>query len=573
MTRPTIEQHTELKSLVGRHDVLIRQLQGGGTAVNWPSGGDPGEVLGFVGPDPDDVAWVTGTPGPQGPKGDPGAQGPQGATGPQGPQGATGAQGAQGPKGDTGATGPAGTVYDTDQIGTIKAFSGKTIPTNWMLADGRTLNRASYPALADVMGVAAGATTFTIPDLRSKFLLGGNATLSDLFAVGGETTHLLTVAELAAHSHGGVTGVQGQSIDHQHGVVGGGRYFTSTGNIGVSAIATGNAYAQSDFTAGVDRSLNHTHSVGSDGGGAAHNNMPPYVVLAYMIKATGVQVDAGGALVGPQGPQGIPGNSITVPIEAWHQVGAAGEPGFLNGWGILAGYPVAFQRDPLGHVRLRGTLNGGSSATVAFTLPVGYRPSTAIRTVAIGNQTAVGQWEAQVNIAGDGNVLVYFTGPAATSYIGLDLIEFDTGTVTQFATGPQGPKGDTGAGWTPVEALRFVGGAGQPAFQNGWVNYDNGAAGPSGNPAFRDACFWKDPYDIVHLQGCVRSGASGTVIFALPVGYRPTRSSIGIPTIGANGVSYTSVDSAGSVILTNWTTGTNVNSYAFLDGLTFRLGV
>src|SRR5215831_4426508 len=51
----------------------------------------------------------TGTPGPQGPKGDTGAQGPQGvqgqtgATGAQGPQGNPGATGPQGPKGDTGA--------------------------------------------------------------------------------------------------------------------------------------------------------------------------------------------------------------------------------------------------------------------------------------------------------------------------------------------------------------------------------------------------------------------------------------------------------------------------------------
>lgn len=71
MTRPTIEQHTDVKALVGRHDVLIRQLQG--------QGGIPGPA------------------GPEGPYGPPGAPGPTGATGAPGPTGATGPAGADAP--------------------------------------------------------------------------------------------------------------------------------------------------------------------------------------------------------------------------------------------------------------------------------------------------------------------------------------------------------------------------------------------------------------------------------------------------------------------------------------------
>src|SRR4030095_9910592 len=62
---------------------------GGGGSVDGPPGGDPGEVLGFIGPASDDVAWVTPPPGPQGPQGiqgDPGPTGPQGPHGIQGPQ-------------------------------------------------------------------------------------------------------------------------------------------------------------------------------------------------------------------------------------------------------------------------------------------------------------------------------------------------------------------------------------------------------------------------------------------------------------------------------------------------------
>ena len=44
-----------------------------------------------------------------------------------------------------------------------------------MLADGRTVNRIDYPALADTLGISAGETTFQIPDLRGKFLYGASA--------------------------------------------------------------------------------------------------------------------------------------------------------------------------------------------------------------------------------------------------------------------------------------------------------------------------------------------------------------------------------------------------------------
>jgi hypothetical protein len=43
MTNPTIEQHTDVKDVVGRHDVLIRQLQGRSVAL------DPWHVVGAAG--------------------------------------------------------------------------------------------------------------------------------------------------------------------------------------------------------------------------------------------------------------------------------------------------------------------------------------------------------------------------------------------------------------------------------------------------------------------------------------------------------------------------------------------
>lgn len=52
-----------------------------------------------------------------------------------------------------------------------------------------------------------------------------------------------------------------------------------------------------------------------------------------------------------------------------------------------------------------------------------------------------------------------------------------------------------------------------PTLLNSWVNYGAGTA-PAG--------YCKDALGILHIRGYVKSGASGTVVFVLPEGYRPS---------------------------------------------------
>ena len=64
------------------------------------------------------------------------------------------------------------------------------------------------------------------------------------------------------------------------------------------------------------------------------------------------------------------------------------------------------------------------------------------------------------------------------------------------------------------EASRVVGAAGQPVFQNSWMNNPPTTYGyPAG--------FYKDREGVVHLRGRIVGGSGNSIIFRLPPGYRP----------------------------------------------------
>jgi hypothetical protein len=66
------------------------------------------------------------------------------------------------------------------------------------------------------------------------------------------------------------------------------------------------------------------------------------------------------------------------PAEPWHEVGAPGEPKFRNGWksgGSSSNPTIAFYKDQIGIVHLRGVASAGTPGQDVFSLPPGYRPA------------------------------------------------------------------------------------------------------------------------------------------------------------------------------------------------------
>ena len=102
----------------------------------------------------------------------------------------------------------------TPFLGQIVAFAGNFVPSGWARCDGTILSISQNTALFSLLGTAHGGngtTTFSLPDLRDRTVIGtGNGfTLGE---IDGENSTTITAAELAvpAPRYGGALVTPGQ---------------------------------------------------------------------------------------------------------------------------------------------------------------------------------------------------------------------------------------------------------------------------------------------------------------------------------------------------------------------------
>src|SRR5262245_2783013 len=105
-------------------------------------------------------------------------------------------------------------------VGEVFDFAGSVAPTFTVLCAGQAINRTTFAQLFAVIGTTYGAgdgsTTFNVPDCRGRVTaapdnMGGTPANrltaqpgginGALASVGGGETHVLTIAQLAAHDH------------------------------------------------------------------------------------------------------------------------------------------------------------------------------------------------------------------------------------------------------------------------------------------------------------------------------------------------------------------------------------
>jgi microcystin-dependent protein len=146
-------------------------------------------------------------------------------------------------------------------IGAIVAWYTDSIPTGWLRCDGTVFDSGDYPDLATVLGVAV------LPDFTDRFLFGSGVN-DDVGDTGGENQHILTLAEIPAHSH--------VVPAHSH------TFGTSSGQGSrTDRVQRGDLTSLNTQTTDTEAATN-TDSIG---GGTAHNNMPEYRAVHWIIKA------------------------------------------------------------------------------------------------------------------------------------------------------------------------------------------------------------------------------------------------------------------------------------------------
>ena len=143
-------------------------------------------------------------------------------------------------------------------VGSIQMYMGTTAPAGWLICDGATFSAATYPALNTLLGGNI------VPDFSGRMPIGvgNNGTQGGinhaLGGFGGEENHRLTVNELASHSHTTL-------ITYREG----------------SEQGSGNNYSDLGGTA----TTGTGYTSASTGGNQPHNNMSPYYVVNFIIKA------------------------------------------------------------------------------------------------------------------------------------------------------------------------------------------------------------------------------------------------------------------------------------------------
>ena len=167
-----------------------------------------------------------------------------------------------------------------DAPGTLKEWAGAPgkVPTDYMLCDGRDLAISDYPALYEAIGVTFGGdglTTFKLPKTGGLFSVGygGTGDYAQIGQTGGEEKHKLTIGEMPRHNPANnniFNKLSARAADVSD--------LGTPGNVDQEA-------ADKEYNVGNMTNQRWDDATIKDiGNDEPHENRPPYIVFAKIIK-------------------------------------------------------------------------------------------------------------------------------------------------------------------------------------------------------------------------------------------------------------------------------------------------
>lgn len=146
-------------------------------------------------------------------------------------------------------------------VGVVMPRLSSTVPFGWLVCNGAEVSRVTYSQLFAVIGTTYGpgngTTTFNLPNLQDHFLMGASNTVN-VGDFGGENRHVLTIAELPAHTHPFTPEVSGDATPSS-----------------LTRITAGNA--NQTFGDG-------SYATDSTGNDIAHENRPAFCAVTWLIR-------------------------------------------------------------------------------------------------------------------------------------------------------------------------------------------------------------------------------------------------------------------------------------------------
>lgn len=92
-------------------------------------------------------------------------------------------------------------LFSTDPTGSIKIWTTETAPTGYLLCDGSAISRSTYSNLFSVISTAYGvgdnSTTFNLPDLRSRFVVGSGTAPTKIATFVSRASNVITVSGIS----------------------------------------------------------------------------------------------------------------------------------------------------------------------------------------------------------------------------------------------------------------------------------------------------------------------------------------------------------------------------------------
>jgi microcystin-dependent protein len=158
-------------------------------------------------------------------------------------------------------------------LGEMRWVAYPFAPKGWAFCNGQLMSIQQNTALFSLLGTTFGGngtTTFALPNMQGRVPIHSGSSPYPLGSTGGEEGHTLITSEIPAHAHAGLC-------------------VNATGNSAVPANSLWAISAKNDTAySGTGNAQMIAGSITPTGGGQAHENRQPYLVLSLTIALVGI---------------------------------------------------------------------------------------------------------------------------------------------------------------------------------------------------------------------------------------------------------------------------------------------